>query len=252
MPKRKAISARSRFEVFKRDSFTCQYCGEAAPEVILHIDHITPVAKGGDNSILNLITSCQACNLGKSDKELSDSSEIKKQKEMLDSLNERRNQIKMMVEWRKELSKIDDIAADAVFSIINDGCEAEISVSESGRRLISSAIKLHGFEKVCDVAHDFIGRNKGPITNEQAGYLISKLKAFCAYKNMPAEKQKAAYIAGILKNRVFFSAGQYGAMINKAIDLDIDLNKIEELAKTCRHWTAFKQGLLGAIAEGEK
>jgi len=65
MATRKAISKRVRFEIFKRDSFTCQYCGATPPAVILHIDHIDPVASGGKNNIDNLITSCQACNLGK-------------------------------------------------------------------------------------------------------------------------------------------------------------------------------------------
>ena len=38
-PKRKSISKKARFEVFKRDSFTCQYCGRTAPDVVLHLDH---------------------------------------------------------------------------------------------------------------------------------------------------------------------------------------------------------------------
>lgn len=63
--KRKAISARKRFDIFKRDSFTCQYCGQNPPVVILHLDHIIPVKLGGDNEIDNLITSCDKCNLGK-------------------------------------------------------------------------------------------------------------------------------------------------------------------------------------------
>lgn len=63
--KRKAISKRLRFEVFKRDSFVCQYCGAHPPGVLLHIDHIRPVVDGGGNEIDNLITSCEACNLGK-------------------------------------------------------------------------------------------------------------------------------------------------------------------------------------------
>jgi len=67
MAKRKAISTRDRFEVFKRDRFTCAYCGGKPPEVVLHLDHITPVAKGGDNDPTNLVTSCADCNLGKSD-----------------------------------------------------------------------------------------------------------------------------------------------------------------------------------------
>ncbi len=65
MSKRQAISKRVRFEVFKRDNFTCQYCGTHPPQVILHIDHITAVAAGGGNDVDNLVTSCESCNLGK-------------------------------------------------------------------------------------------------------------------------------------------------------------------------------------------
>lgn len=63
---RKPISKRVRFEIFKRDQFTCQYCGAQPPSVILHVDHIVPVAKGGENGSENLVTACQSCNLGKS------------------------------------------------------------------------------------------------------------------------------------------------------------------------------------------
>lgn len=69
--KRKAISTRTRFEIFKRDGFACQYCGATPPNVLLHVDHITPVSKGGKNHADNLITACQGCNLGKSDIPLS-------------------------------------------------------------------------------------------------------------------------------------------------------------------------------------
>ena len=62
---RKAIGKKLRFEIFKRDEFTCVYCGATPPSVILQIDHIHPVAEGGSNHIDNLITSCQPCNIGK-------------------------------------------------------------------------------------------------------------------------------------------------------------------------------------------
>lgn len=65
MAGRKPIPKRIRFEVFKRDSFTCQYCGAHPPGVILHVDHIVAVASGGENEIDNLITSCEPCNAGK-------------------------------------------------------------------------------------------------------------------------------------------------------------------------------------------
>jgi len=69
---RKAISKGTRFEVFKRDGFTCRYCGAQPPAVVLVIDHIDPVANGGDSKMLNLVTSCEACNQGKGKKLLGD------------------------------------------------------------------------------------------------------------------------------------------------------------------------------------
>lgn len=65
---RKALSKKTRFEVFKRDRFTCVYCGATPPGVLLHVDHVLAVANGGTNAIENLVTSCQPCNLGKSDR----------------------------------------------------------------------------------------------------------------------------------------------------------------------------------------
>lgn len=60
-----SVSVRTRFDIFKRDKFTCQYCGQSSPLVVLEIDHILPICEGGGDDILNLITSCWGCNRGK-------------------------------------------------------------------------------------------------------------------------------------------------------------------------------------------
>lgn len=65
MSTRRNIPPRVRFEVLKRDSFTCTYCGAKSPGVVLQVDHIDPVAAGGGNEIDNLTTSCSKCNGGK-------------------------------------------------------------------------------------------------------------------------------------------------------------------------------------------
>ncbi|MCK5610983.1 HNH endonuclease [Candidatus Pacearchaeota archaeon] len=62
---RKSLSKKIRFEVFKRDGFVCQYCGNSPPSIILEVDHIKPVKDGGENEIDNLLTSCFDCNRGK-------------------------------------------------------------------------------------------------------------------------------------------------------------------------------------------
>jgi hypothetical protein len=60
-----------RFQVLKRDSFRCQYCGGTPNDgYVLQIDHKVPVSKGGETVLENLITACSLCNLGKSDSPL--------------------------------------------------------------------------------------------------------------------------------------------------------------------------------------
>lgn len=92
---RTPISKKTRFDVFKRDSFTCQYCGATPPKVVLEVDHINPVSNGGKNSIDNLITSCFGCNRGKAAGLLSDipqslkdrAAEIKEREEQIKGYN---------------------------------------------------------------------------------------------------------------------------------------------------------------------
>lgn len=60
-----------RFEILKRDSFRCFYCGRSAPDgAELHVDHVVPRAAGGTDDPANLVTACADCNLGKNAREL--------------------------------------------------------------------------------------------------------------------------------------------------------------------------------------
>lgn len=60
-----AVPRRLRFEILRRDSYTCRYCGAKAPDVALHVDHVIPVALGGGDTPNNLVTACEDCNMGK-------------------------------------------------------------------------------------------------------------------------------------------------------------------------------------------
>lgn len=61
-----AVSKRLRFEVLRRDNHTCRYCGRAAPEVRITVDHVVAVALGGSDDPENLVAACSECNAGKS------------------------------------------------------------------------------------------------------------------------------------------------------------------------------------------
>ncbi len=55
----------TRFNVFLRDRFTCQYCGDHFPTPELTFDHVLPRSKGGKTSWENVVTCCSDCNLQK-------------------------------------------------------------------------------------------------------------------------------------------------------------------------------------------
>lgn len=58
----------TRFNVFLRDRFTCQYCGDAFPTQELTFDHIVPRSRGGCTTWANVVTACSCCNLVKSNR----------------------------------------------------------------------------------------------------------------------------------------------------------------------------------------
>lgn len=65
MSKRTQITQALRYQVMRRDQFTCQYCGAQSPHATLQIDHVVPAALGGSNDPENLVTACAQCNAGK-------------------------------------------------------------------------------------------------------------------------------------------------------------------------------------------
>lgn len=58
----------SRRNIFKRDRFTCQYCGRQPGQEELTIDHVVPRAQGGISSWENCVLACIDCNAKKADR----------------------------------------------------------------------------------------------------------------------------------------------------------------------------------------
>ncbi len=66
---KKSIPPKLRWQVLKRNNFTCLNCGsrgESSDD--LHADHIIPEYKGGETSLNNLQTLCRKCNFSKQTK----------------------------------------------------------------------------------------------------------------------------------------------------------------------------------------
>lgn len=60
----------SRRNLYRRDNFTCQYCGKRPGSLELTIDHIVPRSQGGRTSWENCVVACVDCNKRKGDRSL--------------------------------------------------------------------------------------------------------------------------------------------------------------------------------------
>lgn len=181
---RKAIPKSVRFEVFKRDKFTCQYCGAQAPDVILEIDHIKPVSKGGTNDIMNLVTACRECNNGKTNRELNDDTAVKVQKKQLDDLQERREQLEMMLKWRDDLLMQTEAEVDSIENLLSS--QTKWGMSEHGRLIVRKMIKRFGFNAVyeaCEIAIDQYYDG----SEQSWNYAFNKMGGICYNKKKERE-----------------------------------------------------------------
>jgi 5-methylcytosine-specific restriction endonuclease McrA len=52
----------SRWNIYQRDDYTCQYCGEQGAAEDLTFDHVVPASAGGTRTWTNIVTACYPCN----------------------------------------------------------------------------------------------------------------------------------------------------------------------------------------------
>jgi len=239
--KRIAIPKTLRFEVFKRDSFTCQYCGKMAPDVILEIDHINPVKQGGKNDILNLITSCKDCNRGKGARPLDENQELKKQQDQLKELNEKREQMKAMLRWREELKAFDNEKIDVIDNYISG--VSKFSASKHGRAKIKKWIETFGVETVLSAAETAFATMSKNDDEAAWGKAFNKIGGICYNISNQGDDplgEKKAYIYGIMRNRFpMYDNKRVWSMLNGIITDEENTGIVTRIAKHARNWSCF-------------
>ena len=247
--KRKAVSKKLRFEVFKRDSFTCQYCGRKAPDVVLHIEHITPVSKGGKNSLMNLVTSCVECNLGKGALVLSDDSSVTKAQKQAELLQDRREQIEMIRDWHLSLVDQSSVEVEAVNSLYTALTDGEKCIADWYKPEVGKLIKKFGLDTVLQALRD------GTASYGNPKKALDKLGGICACKANPYYRRRG-YIAAILKSKVgYWSDSKFMPLFKQGYDAggDAFLDRVEKWAKEEFHgsWTQMMQALFVAVENWE-
>jgi HNH endonuclease len=249
-----SVGNRLRFEVFKRDKFTCQYCGSKAPNVVLNCDHVHSVKEGGKSEILNLITSCFDCNSGKGSRLLSDGSIVDRQHTMLSELQARREQIEMMIEWRKGLVDQETRSIDAIDTRYRD--RTGFSLNQQGRAIVERWLKRHtvlailsALDRSCAIHLRFVGDEA---TEASAAKAFELLPRVVSMEKQEAEKPyipRLLYIQGILRKRT--GAKRYDCIgyLEHLHLCGLELDDLERKAKRVRTMDDFEEPLDDWLAQ---
>lgn len=246
--KRVNLSKKIRFEIFKRDSFTCQYCGGKAPEIVLQCDHIEPVSKGGTDDILNLITACSDCNSGKSDRRLSENSVVEKRHQQLAELQERKEQMEMMFDWQKEMLNIDEEMTNRLARFWNEMTPG-YSLNDTGLAMLRKLRQSFTIEEIMQAMK--IATEKYYDTDTA----WEKLGGICRVRMLEKETPELGrlyYIRGILRNRLTYFDDRKGlGLLKEALALGANVESLEDCAKEVRNWTQWRRIMEGFIANPE-
>lgn len=245
---RKAIGKKLRFEVFKRDSFTCQYCGAKAPDVLLQVDHIEPVASGWEGTLLNLATSCQPCNAGKGKRRISDGSVVEKQRGQLAALQERNEQITMMLQWQRGLMGIEDSELQQVAAFWRDLAYG-FELNEYGLRSLKKWLREFGVAEVLDAMQKSLlsyaeyDENDLPVDaslEKSFTYVGRVAKMVRVHESKPYLKD-LFYIRGILRKRLRYLADRPALQLLESSYLGgVSIEDLKLAALECRSWTNFQ------------
>jgi hypothetical protein len=259
MTERKTLSKKVRFEVFKRDSFRCQYCGAEAPNVLLHVDHIKPLAEDGTDDLMNLITSCEPCNAGKGARPLDDSTAVAKAKAQIDALQERREQIEMMMEWQQGLT---DLKEDAVQGLIDYFAKMAPGwvPNATGRQLLrkhlstfSVAELMEAMSRAADSYLEF--KPDGTVTSDSWNKAFNSIPGIArvsrASKDDP-DIREIFYIRGILRKRLddrYYDNALALDDLKAARSWGVPIDELRSVVLQVRNWSDFRQRITDLIEE---
>lgn len=244
--KRSALSKKTRFNVFKRDLFTCQYCGKKSPDVILEVDHIKPICDGGDDNMINLITSCFDCNRGKSGEPLGKNSELEKQEGALSEQFQKMQEFIEATKIREKAMALDKTAKEYICNAWSELCDHTLSATGAENAL--KLVKKYGFENFMDAMQTSLHQYYEN-TVETAGKAFDFIGKILKVRQMQKENPAIAdiyYIRGIIVKRFPFLQNkkwQIARDLKIALENGYYIETLKDLAKNAKNYTEYRVAL---------
>lgn len=218
------------FEVFKCDNFICQYCGVKVFDVVLYVDYINLVSKGGDNEIINLVIVCLFCNFGKLDCLLLDILMLDCQWVQLEDLNECCEQLEMMLVWCDEFQFFGEEIVQLIVDCIIV-CMVGYLVNEYGKMVICKWIKKFFVEEILDVLDIVVDKFSIVFDQEEVLECFDVIFCICVIWCFFEVKQKMFYVRGILCCWIYVNEVYVMLLMVKVIEVGFEVEELIEFVK---------------------
>jgi hypothetical protein len=209
------------------------------------------VVRGGANDLLNLITSCEACNLGKGTEQLAENSLIEKQRRQLEQLAEKREQLQMMFEWQQSLAQMSDetvVQLAEYWSVM----VRPFQLTAAGIKDLKRYIRRHGLAAVMEAMHVAVDEyvehdSENQPTSDSVNLAWRKVGGICSVREAEKDKpylKKVLYIRGILRNRLSYCNEPLALqLLTSCAQAGIDLDALMAHAKSARNWSSWRSDI---------
>lgn len=179
------MNLKQRFKIFKRDNFTCVYCGKRPPEVILEVDHAISKKDGGKDNEENLVTSCFECNRGKS----KISVDIFDYKKEIGKIEESKIQLDEYYKFLEEKNNLKNKELNIFKDYWEKYSQNNIPLTISELKSFINFKKQYPIEDILD-AIDIAWSNNLILTKDKIKYISGILKNKKLYRDNPKEAER--------------------------------------------------------------
>jgi TolA-binding protein len=237
---------RIKYEVFEKDAFKCQFCGTGAPNVTLQLVRIQdaqPDEEWLDTAFLS--TSCKVCEKKKSG---TDEKSLNNPYMSIDELEERLQQLKMLINWRKGMLNIRKQQLNNLIIYWENKISGFETNNDQKKYLAAHISKYSGDEirSAMDMAVDkFIKYDEdGKLDQSSILTAFSKIPEICQTKTeivtahesdglQRIHDQLSSNIAG------FFDTRRTQQWLNYARSWEVQIDDLYKMASSVKSWTEF-------------
>jgi hypothetical protein len=167
-------------------------------------------------------------------------------------INEKREQLRMINQWREELLTLDEEQVSFIRQqfLVRTGS----LFNTTGELTIKKQLKKYGYQKVVEAIDLAIDKywDKSARTSEDWEITFKRVGGILYLNTQPEEKKKMSYIKGIARNRFgYFNEFKAAMIIEQYFTFYSDYDWIEKFTKRAKNWSEWYYSLTDLIDEKE-